>query len=201
MGKRIVKLINIVSILIAIITVIPVNAEVTIPKCDYVINYYKDSVDKNNLIETIRGKDDYDKEISVDTSYKIPEGYTYSGEELVFTIKESNNEINVIYSKKSNLSYCINYFYDGIIAINNTDCFYEQPYGKEVTSFVDKPKEGYVFDSFDSITVLDIEENIMNVYYKSSTTEEITPPNTSLDHNNIITSLIKLIKILIKSMY
>ena len=147
------------------------------------------------------GKDIYDKEIVVDTSYKVPDGYSYTGGEVLLNIKETNNEVNIIYLKKSNLSYCINYFYDGIIAINNTECFYEQPLGKEIASFVDKPKEGYVFDRFDSIVVLDIEENIMNVYYKSASNEEITPPITSITYNNIISNLIEFFRTLISSIF
>lgn len=195
------KIIKMSLIIVAIIFVIPVNADVTGLKYDYVINYYKDSVDKENLIETIRGRDIFGKEINVDISYKVPDGYKYLGDELLFKIDKSDNEINVIYSKRGNLSYCINYFYDGIVAINNTDCFYGQPFGKEVTSFVDKPKDGYVFDRFDSITVLDIEENIMNVYYKSASIEDIEPPNTSITYNNIISNLINFLKKIIRSIY
>lgn len=86
---------------------------------------------------------------------------------------------------KENLTYCVNYFYEGIIDINNTDCYYNEPYGKKINTFIDKPKEGYVFDSFDPITVLDIEENIMNVYYKKEEIGEITPPKTGINNKNI----------------
>lgn len=152
-----------------------------IPKYDYVINYYKDEISKDNLIDSIKGNDEYDKEITVDTTYKLPEGYYYKGEEIKFNIKEEGNVINVVYSIKDNLSYCVNYFYDGIIDINATECYYDQTYGKEITSFIDKPKEGYVFDNFEPIVVLDQEENIMNVYYKKVASGEIVPPKTGVD--------------------
>lgn len=202
------KIINGALIIALIIIAIPVEADVAISKYDYTINYYKDSISKENLIETIRGKDIYDKEIIVDTTYKIPDGYDYLGKKLLFNIKESNNEVNVVYSKKRSLSYCVNYFYDGIIAINNTDCFYGQPLGKEITSFVDKPKEGYVFDSFDSITVLDIEENIMNVYYKSinsnldiNNINYTIPTKNYIQYNDIFDWLINIFKRFVKNMY
>lgn len=156
------------------------------PKYDYVINYYKDEISDENLIDSIKGSDDYNKEITVDTKYKLPEGYGYNEEALKFNVKEKDNEINVIYTKKDNLTYCVNYFYEGIVDINNTECYYNQPYGKEITSFIDKPKEGYVFESFDSITVLDQEENIMNVYYKKLSSGEIVPPKTSVNIGNTI---------------
>lgn len=152
-----------------------------IPKYDYVINYYKDEISKDNLIDSIKGNDEYDKEITVDTTYKLPEGYYYKGEEIKFNIKEEGNVINVVYSIRDNLSYCVNYFYDGIIDINATECYYDQTYGKEITSFIDKPKEGYVFDNFEPIVVLDQEENIMNVYYKKVASGEIVPPKTGVD--------------------
>lgn len=156
------------------------------PKYDYVINYYKDEINKDNLIDSIKENDDYNKEITVDTKYKLPEGYSYIGEELKFNIKEDNNEINVIYSKKDSLTYCVNYFYGGIIDINNTECYYNQSYGKEITSFIDKSKEGYVFENFEPITVLDKEENIMNVYYKKLDSGEIVPPKTNINKGNLI---------------
>ena len=192
--NKLIKIVGTFIVLITIIIVIPVDADSVISKYNYVINYYIDEINKDNLIETIIGREDYNKEIVVDTNYKIPEGYKYDGEEVFFNIKELDNEINVVYTKKNNLSYCVNYFYDGIIFINNTECFYEQTYGKKITSFTDKPREGYVFESFDEITVLDIEENIMNVHYKKASSEEIGAPNTSISFSNIRYYFIKLLR-------
>lgn len=161
-----------------------------LPEYNYIINYYKDSIDKDNLIDKITGTAELNKEITIDTTYKIPEGYHYSGDDNTFIIKEKDNVINVIYSKKNDLSYCINYFYGGIIDINNTECFYGQPYGKKINSFIDKPKEGFTFDNFEPITVLDKEENIMNVYYKAISSGEITPPNTNVNSSRLFLVII-----------
>lgn len=150
------------------------------PKYNYVINYYKDNLEEENFLDKINGTGEYNEEITIDTSYKIPKGYHYSGEDTSFIIKEKDNIINIIYSKKNDLSYCVNYFYDGIIDINKTECFYGQPYGKNITSFIDKPKDGFIFESFDPITILDKEENIMNVYYKKLPSGEIIPPKTGI---------------------
>ena len=199
MKKIIIKVISNITILTLLIIFIPVNAETFIPKHNYVINYYKDSVDEKNWIETIIGKEEYTEVVNIDTSYKIPEGYTYTGDKIILDVEKSNQEINVIYTKKNNLSYCINYFYDGIISVNNTECFYNQQYGKEITSFIDKPREGYVFDGFDPITVLDIEENIMNVYYKSSNSTFVVSKNPSATNTNIMSHLIKLLRTIIKA--
>lgn len=150
------------------------------PKYNYVINYYKDNLEEENFLDKITGTGEYNEEITINTSYKIPKGYHYSGEDTSFIIKEKDNIINIIYSKKNDLSYCVNYFYDGIIDINKTECFYGQPYGKNITSFIDKPKDGFIFESFDPITILDKEENIMNVYYKKLPSGEIIPPKTGI---------------------
>lgn len=172
-----------------------------IPKYDYVINYYKDEISKDNLIDSIKGNDEYDKEITVDTTYKLPEGYYYKGEEIKFNIKEEGNVINVVYSIKDNLSYCVNYFYDGIIDINATECYYDQTYGKEITSFIDKPKEGYVFDNFEPIVILDQEENIMNVYYKKVESGEIVPPKTGVESSFDRVNFVSLSSLLLLGIY
>jgi len=202
MTNKVIKIIISILILITIITIKEVNAEIYIPKYDYVINYYKDNIHKDNLIDTVIGNSNKNK-ISIDTNYKIPEGYTYTKDIIDFELDEFNNDINSVYSKKNNLSYCINYFYDGIIFINNTECFYDQTYGEEITTFTDKPKEGYKFVEADFITVLDIEENIMNVYYESINKEESFLVNTSYKNiiNNFIDYSSKILRILAKIIY
>jgi hypothetical protein len=85
--------------------------------------------------------------------------------------------IDIVYSKKTNLSYCVNYFYGGIISVNDTMCYYNQTHGTEINFFIDKPKEGYVYSGFDPIIILDIDENIMNVYYEK---EEVKKEKSSL---------------------
>lgn len=177
--------------------IIPTSSKVywEIPKYNYVINYYKDNLEKENFIDKITGTEEYNKEITIDTSYKIPKGYHYSGEDTLLIIKEKDNIINIVYSKKNDLSYCVNYFYDGIIDINKTECFYGQPYGKNITSFVDKPKEGFIFESFDPITILDKEENIMNVYYKKLSSGEIIPPKTGINKTYGLIGVVSLISI------
>ena len=80
----------------------------------------------------------------------------------------------------TNYSYCVYYFYDGIIDINNTECYYNIPYGITIDSFIPKPKEGYVLDNFNKIKVIDNINNYINVSYRSLAIGEIIPPNTGL---------------------
>lgn len=160
------RIINIFFIII-LLSIIPVQAEVyiNIPKYKYIINYYIDEISDNSYIGTIEGSEYLNRKIDIDFNYLLPGGYTYTGKINYYIIKD-NMVINVIYSKKTNLSYCVNYFYDGIISVNDTICYYNQTHGTKIDFFIDKPKEGYVYYGFEPIIVLDIEENIMNVYYK-----------------------------------
>lgn len=151
----------------------------------YIINYYKDSVMEKNLIDSvIKDKSD----INIDVNYKVPDGYMYDEEKIIY-----DKEINIVYKKKNNLTYCVNYFYGGIIFVNNTECFYNRTYGEEITTFKDKPIDGYVFESFTPITVLDVEENIMNVFYEKNLIEEVSSVKEGVRPNfiqNLFNSII-----------
>jgi len=147
--------------------IVPAEADVdiNIPKYNYIINYYIDEISENSFLGSIGGFEYLNRKIDINFSYLLPGGYTYNGK-INYYVIEDNMNIDIIYSKKTNLSYCVNYFYGGIISVNDTVCYYNQTHGTEINSFVDKPKEGYVYSGFDPIIVLDIEENIMNVYYE-----------------------------------
>ncbi len=79
------------------------------------------------------------------------------------------------------LNYCVNYFYDGIIDINNEECYYDVPYGSIIDTFIDKPKDGYILDFYVPITLVSNEENYMNINYRSLKEGEIIPPNTGIE--------------------
>lgn len=165
MNKKIKKIEFILLIIVSLI--IPVQADVNldIPEYGYSINYYIDEINENSFLGTVEGIEYLNRKIDIDFNYLLPGGYTYIGKTNYYVI-EDKMVIDIVYSKKTNLSYCVNYFYDGIISINDTECYYNQTHGTEINFFIDKPKEGYVYYGFDPIVILDIEENIMNVYYE-----------------------------------
>lgn len=167
-----------VTLLLLFLLVIPVQADVhlNIPEYSYTVNYYIDEIDDNSYLGTIVGMEYLNRKIDIDFTYLLPGGYTYTGKKGYYVI-EDNMVIDIVYSKKTNLSYCVNYFYGGIISVNDTICYYNQTHGTEVTFFIDKPKEGYVYSGFDPIIILDIDENIMNVYYEK---EEVKKEKSSL---------------------
>ena len=162
------KLIKIIVVsLLILFLLIPVQADVyiNIPKYNYTVNYYIDDIDDNSYLGTVEGTEYLNRKIDIDFNYLIPGGYNYTGKTNYYVI-EDNMVIDIVYSKKTNLSYCVNYFYGGIISVNDTNCYYNQTHGTFVNFFIDKPKEGYVYSGYDPIIILDIEENIMNVYYE-----------------------------------
>jgi len=194
--KRTIILIMVVVMLLPI----EVSADIfiNIPKYQYIINYYQD--DLYNPLGIVEGEEYLNRKIDIDFNYLVPEGYFYLGKTNYYVI-EDNMSIDVIYTKKNDLSYCVNYFYDGIISINDTECYYNKTFGEEITTFVDKPREDYKFVNFDSITILDIEENIMNVYYeKVHGKEEIKLGDKIISYVlknsiNVINKLIRLLKL------
>lgn len=183
MNKVFIK--NVFVLLTIIFLVIPVKADfyINIPKYNYIVNYYIDEVSENTFLGSVEGSEYLNRKIDIDFNYYILEGYTYTGPTNYYVIAD-NMVIDIVYSKKTNLSYCVNYFYDGIISVNDTECYYDQMHGTEINFFIDKPKEGYIYSGFEPIVILDIEENIMNVYYVKEETIEKYP---------IINSIIKYI--------
>ncbi len=86
---------------------------------------------------------------------------------LLFFYKVEAYEVKSIdLSITNNLSYCVYYFYDDIIDINKTECFDNIAYGSYIDYFQDKPKKGYVLDSFTPITVLNNDDYLIVRYHK-----------------------------------
>lgn len=192
--KRTIILIMVVVMLLPI----EVSADIfiNIPKYQYTINYYQD--DLYNPLGIVEGEEYLNRKIDIDFNYLVPEGYFYLGKTNYYVI-EDNMNIDIIYTKKNNLSYCVNYFYDGIISINDTECYYNKTFGEEITTFVDKPRLGYSLKNFDSIIILDIEENIMNVYYeKIVSSKKDTPSDLIINYvfKNSIDFINRLIRLL-----
>lgn len=81
---------------------------------NYQVNYYKDSMSDDNLLYRLNGKGEVGTLINVDENLKKPDGYNTINEnkDFVINIDNEKNIINIIYTKKSNLKYTINYFKD-----------------------------------------------------------------------------------------
>ena len=128
---------------------------------------------------------------------EIP-GYNLVGEKITqIAIKSDINEITFYYTKKTDLTYRVEYYYDGIIDSSKTEVFENQVFGTVINNYVEKQPYGYEFVSDTApLTIEDTEDNVIKVYYESIPQGEITPPKTGIDNTNNYISFIYLISTL-----
>lgn len=155
----------------------------------YKVVYYKDSLNteaigeevvNNQTFESIINKED----INVDL-YKPRKGYN-SGvivTDMPYTIIDGENVINVIYTKKDNLTYRVEYYYDGNIDSSKTEYFENLTYGDVITNYKEKLPADYKFvNDTAPLTIDDTEDNVIKVYYESVSKGDITPPKTGINN-------------------
>ena len=125
---------------------------------------------------------------------QIP-GYDLVGEEIVeIKIDSEENEITFYYTKKTDLTYRVEYYYDGMIDSSKTELYENQVFGTVINNYIEKQPHGYKFISDTApITLEDKEDNIIKVYYESIPQGDITPPKTGIETSNKYLSFIYLI--------
>lgn len=107
---------------------------------EYTVNYYKDSVAPENLIATDTNKGTFEDPISYTAGKYLPEGYaadkvTTSGATTIGA-DESKNVLNVVYGRRTDLSYTVNYVEDNTgKVLAGPDTVSGQTYGTEVTVY------------------------------------------------------------------
>ena len=155
----------------------------------YKVIYYKDSLNtdaigeetfENQTFEDIINSDDIDKDL-----YKPRKGYNSGviATDMPYTIIDGENVINVIYTKKDNLTYRVEYYYDGNIDSSKTEYFENLTYGDVITNYKEKLPADYKFvNDTAPLTIDDTEDNVIKVYYKSVSNGDITPPKTGINN-------------------
>ena len=155
----------------------------------YKVIYYKDSLNtdaigeetfENQTFEDIINSDDIDKDL-----YKPRKGYNSGviATDMPYTIIDGENVINVIYTKKDNLTYRVEYYYDGNIDSSKTEYFENLTYGDVITNYKEKLPADYKFvNDTAPLTIDDTEDNVIKVYYKSVSKGDITPPKTGINN-------------------
>ena len=80
----------------------------------YTVNYYKDSIEEGNYLDKVEGTGTFGDAIPADLSKFAPAGYvvpgTRSGAENISA--DGGDVVNVVYSKRTDLSYEIHYYKD-----------------------------------------------------------------------------------------
>lgn len=155
----------------------------------YKVIYYKDSLNtdaigeetfENQTFEDIINSDDIDKDL-----YKPRKGYNSGviATDMPYTIIDGENVINVIYTKKANLTYRVEYYYDGNIDSSKTEYFENLTYGDVITNYKEKLPADYKFvNDTAPLTIDDTEDNVIKVYYKSVSKGDVTPPKTGINN-------------------
>ena len=155
----------------------------------YKVIYYKDSLNtdaigeetfENQTFEDIINSDDIDKDL-----YKPRKGYNSGviATDMPYTIIDGENVINVIYTKKDNLTYRVEYYYDGNIDSSKTEYFENLTYGDVITNYKEKLPANYKFvNDTAPLTIDDTEDNVIKVYYESVSNGDITPPKTGINN-------------------
>ena len=138
------------------------------PTYQYKIEYYYDGELDSSLTETgeaIEGKliDSY--------TDKVKDGYVFDNTEnvpLTISTNEEDNVIKIYYKAREDLSYKIEYYYDGIIDDEKTITVENVKFGTVISEFTDKVIEGYQFEKTENypLTVsTSNESNVIKVYY------------------------------------
>ena len=155
----------------------------------YKVIYYKDSLNtdaigeetfENQTFEDIINSDDIDKDL-----YKPRKGYNSGviATDMPYTIIDGENVINVIYTKKDNLTYRVEYYYDGNIDSSKTEYFENLTYGDVITNYKEKLPADYKFvNDTAPLSIDDTEDNVIKVYYESVSKGDITPPKTGINN-------------------
>lgn len=157
-----------------------------IKKYSYTINYYQDSL-SGTLLGTKNGMAPHNTLIeTVDQTLFILAGYKFKESNLPYTIlKTQDNVINVVYGKRNDLSYTVEYYYDEVLDTSKTYTVNGATYGESVTEFIDKSGASYILKSCTELTI-ELENNVLKVYYQKikMASNEITPPKTGIDNSN-----------------
>lgn len=159
----------------------------------YTVNYYKDDTTEELIGSTTVENQTFGDSINssdININLYIPEkGYNEGviTTSMPITITTRENIINVIYTKKDNLGYRVEYYFDGIIDSSKTEYFEGFEFGTVIYNYTDKLSDGYIFVSDTApLTIDDSNDNVIKVYYETASTGDITAPDTGISSNNYL---------------
>ena len=145
----------------------------------YRVNYYKDSITEANFLGNETGTAEFGSIVTADVTIHIPEGYKFVGEAPSIEITTGENVINVVYVKRTDLSYLVRYYYNGQEDIYNREEVPNQTLGAIITSEQIKQKVKYKNETYELkeytteqgdkklplIIQANTALNVINVYY------------------------------------
>ena len=140
-------------------------------------------VDKNEFEDIVT-------ENAIDIAgYKAEEPKTQS---IVIGIEE--NTITFYYTKRTDLEYRVEYYYDEVLDESKTEYIDNQTYQTVIDTYNDKLIEGYKFDKVENIPLtIGVSDNVIKVYYVRDEFEYRVEYyyNNILDESNTVTGKAK----------
>ena len=145
----------------------------------YRVNYYKDSIEEANFIEKKEGTAELGSTVTADVTIHIPDGYKFEGTAPSIEITTGENVINVVYVKRTDLSYLVRYYYNGQEDIYNREEVPNQTFGAVITAEQITQKATYNNETYELKEYTTEQEdkklpliiqtntalNVINVYY------------------------------------
>ena len=132
----------------------------------YTVNYYKDEIAADNLLQTDTGTANFNAAIPYTNGAYRPEGYATPGVvsgQTTVTAVAADNVLNIVYSKGT-YQYTVEYYFDEVIDETLTETN-AAVYGSEISAYTDKNKPGYAFDYATAPITIGTGENVIKVYY------------------------------------
>ncbi|MCL1794622.1 MAG: hypothetical protein FWG34_12240, partial [Oscillospiraceae bacterium] len=129
----------------------------------YDVEYYYDGAIDSTKTDTFSNQI-FGTVVSTYTD-KVIDGYRLDSDTAPITIGAGANVIKVLYVKRSDLSYDVEYYYDGAIDSTKTDTFSNQIFGTVVSTYTDKVIDGYRLDSDTAPITIGAGANVIKVYY------------------------------------
>ena len=145
----------------------------------YRVNYYKDSIAEANFIEKEEGTAEFGSTVTADVTIHIPDGYKFEGTAPSIEITTGENVINVVYVKRTDLSYLVRYYYNGQEIVDNREEVPNQTFGAVITAEQITQKATYNNETYELKEYTTEQEdkklpliiqtntalNVINVYY------------------------------------
>ena len=161
----------------------------------YTVNYYVDGKlqEEDTITVTeevwINAEDTLTvKEIDTsDDKYK-GHSFAYTDPENLPEVIEDGSVINVYYEKNIN-KYTIEFYYNQELDASKTENL-EAYYGDVIETYPDKIMEDYELEKVENLPLtIDVEENVIKVYYIITGVGNVEPPHTGTNNNIIYTFL------------
>lgn len=158
----------------------------------YIVEYIRDgikvSVDEDNTYGDMTFGEKVNA-VDIDINKYKTEGYA-DGEittSMPYTIIDGENRINVCYVRRTDLSYRVEYYFDGEINNEMTKTYDNIEFGTKVDSYEKYDVDGYDFVEDSGSIIVDVDsDNVIKVYYESI---EIPAPQTGIvvaNENNFL---------------